>query len=74
MGIRPLILPREALVTKPEYHDPSTDYPPSRPTLKMMLVAVAVVAVAVFIFNWAQVSAFAHINQIETLIEYAVGL
>jgi len=30
--------------------------------------------VAVVILNWSQVSAFAHINQIETEIEHAVGL
>jgi hypothetical protein len=64
----------EALMTNPEYRDPSYAYPPTRPTLKMLAVAAAVVAVAVVILNWSQVSAFAHINQIEAEIEHAVGL
>jgi hypothetical protein len=61
-------------VTNPEFHDPSLDYPPTRPTLKMLLVAVAVVIVAVVILNWSQLSAEAHIGQIEAEIEHAVGL
>jgi hypothetical protein len=40
----------------------------------MLLVAVAVVAVAVAIVNWSQVSAYAHISQIENEIEHVVGL
>lgn len=66
--------PKEALVTNPGYRDPSMDYPPTRPTFRMLLVAVAVVAVAVAILNWSQVSAFAHISQIENEIEHVIGL
>lgn len=61
-------------MTNPEFHDPSLDYPPSRPTFKMLLVAVAVVAVAVVILNWPQLSANPRIGQIKAEIEHAVGL
>jgi len=54
--------------------DPSADYPPTRPTFKMLLVAIVVVAAAAVLVNWSQVAAFAHINQIEAKIEHAVGL
>jgi hypothetical protein len=64
----------EALVTNTEYRDPSREYPPTRPTFKMLLAAVAVVGLAIVILNWTQVSAFAHIGQIEAEIEHAVGL
>jgi hypothetical protein len=39
-----------------------------------LLAAVAVVAVAVAMLNWTQVSAYAHISQIENEIEHVVGL
>jgi hypothetical protein len=63
--------PVEALVTKPDFHDhdPSANYPPSRPTLTMLFVAIAVVAAAVALVNWPQVSAFAHVSE----IKHAVG-
>ena len=61
-------------MTNPEYRDPSLDYPPSRPTVKMLLIAVAFVAVVIVILNWSQVSAFAHMAQIELEIERVIGL
>jgi len=61
-------------VTNPEYRDPSLEYPPSRPTFKMLLIALAVVAVVIVILNWSQVSAVAHIAQIESEIEHVIGL
>jgi hypothetical protein len=61
-------------VTNPEYRDPSLDYPPSRPTFKMLLIALGVVAIGVVLMNWPQVSAFAHVAQIENEIEHVVGL
>jgi hypothetical protein len=64
----------EAHMTNREYRDPSDDYPPTRPSLRTLAVAAAVVAAAVAILNWSQVSAFAHISQIEAEIEHAVGL
>ncbi|HTP92770.1 MAG TPA: hypothetical protein VMJ52_13590 [Xanthobacteraceae bacterium] len=65
-------------MTNPGYRDPSRDYPPTRPTFRMLLAAVAVVAVAVVILNWSQVAAFAqfsqHVSQIENEIEHVIGL
>jgi hypothetical protein len=61
-------------VTRPDYRDPSREYPPTRPTWRILLAAVAVVAVAVAMLNWTQVSAYAHISQIENEIEHVVGL
>lgn len=61
-------------MTNPDYHDPSLDYPPTRPTWRLLLAAAAVVAVAVVLLNWSQVSANASVRQIEAEIEHAVGL
>jgi hypothetical protein len=61
-------------VTTPEYRDPSYDYPPSRPTLKMLLIALAVVAAAVVIVNWPQLSANPRVVQIEAKIQHVTGL
>jgi len=61
-------------MTNPGLHDPSFDYPPSRPTPRMLLLAAAVAALAVVLVNWSQVRAFAHVAQIEREIEHAVGL
>jgi hypothetical protein len=74
LTFKPLIRPREVFVTNPEYRDPSKEYPPTRPTWRILLAAAAVVAVAVAILNWTQVSAYAHISQIETEIEHVVGI
>jgi hypothetical protein len=65
---------QEALVSNSDFRDPSLDYPPSRPTWRMLVVALAVVAAAVAIMNWTQVSAFAHLGQVEAEIERVVGL
>jgi hypothetical protein len=56
-------------VTQPEDHDPSAGYPPTRPTLSMLFVAIIVVAAAVLLVNWPQVSAYAHVSE----IKHAVG-
>lgn len=61
-------------MTDPSYHDPSREFPPTRPTFRMLLVALAVVAVAVAIVNWSQVSTFTHFTQIENEIEHVAGL
>jgi hypothetical protein len=52
-----------------EYHDPSFENPPSRPTVRLMLMALAVLCAGAILLNWTQVSAFAHIAQ----IEHAIG-
>jgi DNA-binding transcriptional regulator of glucitol operon len=59
-------------VTNPSYRDPSKEYPPTRPTWRMMLAALAVVAVAAAFLNWRQVSVFAHVSQIETKLAHVL--
>ena len=61
-------------MTRPPYRDPSDDYPPSRPTFRMLFIAFAVVAVAVAIVNWPLVSAYTHIAQIQTEFANVTGL
>jgi hypothetical protein len=53
-----------------DYRDPSLEYPPTRPTVRLVLMAIAVACAGAIMVNWAQVSAFAHIAQ----IEHAIGL
>ena len=45
--------------------DPAADHEPSRPDAKWMTIAVIVVIFGLAIANWSQVSAFAHLPQIE---------
>jgi hypothetical protein len=59
-------------VTNPNYRDPSKDYPPTRPTWRMILAALVVVAVAATFLNWRQVSVFTHVSQIETEIAHVL--
>jgi hypothetical protein len=59
--------------TPPVDRDPSAAYPPSRPTWRMLFIALAIAAVAVLLLNWPQVSSFAHLAQIQSQIEHAVG-
>jgi hypothetical protein len=61
-------------MTQPGYRDPSTEYPPTRPTWRTALAALAVLAAGAAIVNWAQVSAYAHVSQLESEIEHVVGL
>jgi DNA-binding transcriptional regulator of glucitol operon len=59
-------------MTNPSYRDPSKEYPPTRPTWRMMLAALVVVAAAAAFLNWPQVSAFAHVSQIETELAHVL--
>ena len=52
------------------WHNPSEDYPPSRPGRKMFLGAVVVCGVGAVIMNWAAVSSFAHIPEIKTALGF----
>jgi hypothetical protein len=53
-------------MTEPEaWHNPSEDYPPTRPGRYMFLGAAVVLAAGAVIANWAAVSAFVHIPQIK---------
>ncbi len=61
-------------MTTPNYRDPSDDYPPSRPTWRMLLIALAVVAAAVVFVNWPRLSANPQVGRIEAEIAHATGL
>jgi hypothetical protein len=52
------------------WHNPSEDYPPTRPGRLMFLGAAVVCAVAAVIANWAAISAFAHIPQIKASLGF----
>ncbi len=57
----------------PGDRDPSAAYPPSRPTWRMLFIALAITAVAVVLLNWPKVSSFAHLAELQSQIEHAVG-
>jgi hypothetical protein len=58
-------------MTDPEaWHNPSEDYPPSRPGRMMFLGAAVVSAVGAVVVNWAAVSSFAHVPQIKTALGF----
>jgi hypothetical protein len=50
------------------WHNPSEDYPPTRPGLKVFLGAVMVFAAGAVIVNWGPISAFAHVAEIKTAL------
>jgi hypothetical protein len=53
-------------MTEPEaWHNPSEDYPPTRPGRYMFLGAAVVLAAGAVVANWPAVSAFAHIPEIK---------
>jgi hypothetical protein len=61
----------EIFMTDPNaWHNPSEDYPPTRPGRMMFLGAVVVCAVGAVVVNWAAVSSFAHVPQIKTALGF----
>jgi hypothetical protein len=48
-----------------EWHNPSEDYPPSRPGIKMFLGAAVVCVIGAIVVNWAAISAFVHVPEIK---------
>jgi hypothetical protein len=52
------------------WHNPSEDFPPSRPGVKMFLGAAMVCAVGAVIVNWAAISAYAHVAEIKTALGF----
>jgi hypothetical protein len=52
------------------WHNPSEDYPPTRPGLKVFLGAAVVFAAGAIIVNWAAISAFAHVPEIKTALGF----
>jgi hypothetical protein len=60
---------REIFMTNSnEWHNPSEDYPPTRPGLSVFLGAAVVFAAGAVIVNWAAVSSFAHLPEIKTAL------
>jgi hypothetical protein len=52
------------------WHNPSEDYPPSRPGIKMFLGAAVVCIAGAVIVNWAAISAFVHVSEIKTALGF----
>jgi hypothetical protein len=52
------------------WHNPSEDYPPTRPGRIVFLGAAMVCALGVVIANWAAISSFAHVPQIKTALGF----
>ena len=52
------------------WHNPSEDYPPSRPGLKMFLGAAVLCVAGTIIANWVAISAFAHVPAIKTALGF----
>jgi hypothetical protein len=50
------------------WHNPSEDYPPSRPGRAVFLGAAVVCVVGAAIVNWAAISSFVHLPQIKTAL------
>jgi hypothetical protein len=51
-----------------EWHNPSEDYPPTRPGRSIFFGAAVVVAAGAAIVNWAAISSFAHVQDIRTAL------
>jgi hypothetical protein len=51
-----------------EWHNPSEDYPPTRPGRLVFFWVAVVCAVGAVTMNWAAVSSFAHFPQIKTAL------
>jgi hypothetical protein len=52
------------------WHNPSEDYPPSRPGRLVFLGAAVVCAVGAIVMNWAAISSFAHVPQIKSALGF----
>ncbi len=52
------------------WHNPSEDYPPSRPGKMIFLGAAVVCALGAVIANWVAISTFAHIPQIKASLGF----
>jgi hypothetical protein len=52
------------------WHNPSEDFPPSRPGKTVFLGAVVVCALVAIIVNWPAVSEFLRVAQIKTALGF----
>jgi hypothetical protein len=53
-----------------KWHNPSEDYPPTRPGRLVFFGAAMACAVGAAIVNWASISSFAHVPQIKTALGF----
>jgi hypothetical protein len=53
-----------------EWHNPSEDYLPSRPGIKMFLGAAVVCVIGAIVVNWAAISTFVHVPEIKALLGF----
>jgi hypothetical protein len=52
------------------WHNPSEDYPPSRPGRMVFLGAAVVCVLGAVVMNWAAISSFAHVPQIKSALGF----
>ena len=52
------------------WHNPSEDYPPSRPGRLVFLGAAVVCAIGAIVLNWASVSSFVHVPEIKSALGF----
>jgi hypothetical protein len=56
-------------MTEPNaWHNPSEDFPPSRPGKLVFLGAAVVCALGAIIMNWPAISVFAHVPEIKSAL------
>jgi hypothetical protein len=53
-----------------EWHNPSEDYPPTRPGRLVFFGAALVCAAGAIMVNWVAISSFAHFPQIKTSLGF----
>jgi hypothetical protein len=53
-----------------KWHNPSEDYPATRPGRSVFFGAAVVCAVGAIVVNWAAISSFAHVQQIKTALGF----
>jgi hypothetical protein len=65
-------LPSEvmSMTDSDKWHNPSEDYPATRPGWSVFLGAAVVCAVGAVVVNWAAISSFAHVPQIKTALGF----
>ena len=51
-----------------KWHNPSEDYPPTRPGRAVFFGAAVVCIVGAAVMNWAAISSFVHLPQIKTAL------
>jgi hypothetical protein len=52
------------------WHNPSEDFPPSRPGKLVFLGAAVACALGAVIVNWAAISTFVHVPQIKSALGF----